>query len=130
MCGGGARPPSQRQDGFNGKLYQQQQEATRKFIKDSNKQQKAMAAQLQQQLDTVNQMTLQRQQELAAEQAAAQSEAASRQTTTYATSTVSEAPTTPLTTEPTKPVRKRKGSLKIEPGSTQNEAGAGLNLGV
>jgi multidrug efflux pump subunit AcrA (membrane-fusion protein) len=84
----------------------------------------------QAQLDATNQMTLQRQQELAAEQAAAQAEAASRQTTTYATSTVSEAPTTPLTTEPTKPVRKRKGSLKIEPGSTQNQAGAGLNLGV
>jgi len=130
MCGGGPTQPRQREEKYDKKAMRKQEKETKQFIQESNAQQQAMAAQLQAQTDTITQMTLQRQQELAAEEAAAAAEAAARQTTTYATTTTAEAPTTPLTTEATTPRRKRKDSLKITPGSTQNEAGAGLNLGV
>lgn len=132
MCGSRPRPPRQESDGYNGRLAEQQRREQQEFIEQSKRQQQAMAAQLQRQMETISRMTLQRQRELEAERIAARIAAASRQTTTYATTTSQRtpAPGNALTTEPIKPVRKTMTTLRITPGATQAQAGAGLNLGV
>lgn len=68
--------------------------------------------------------------DMQAASAAAASENAAMVQSSYGVNTAQVTPTNPLTTEPPKPKKKEKESLKISAGSVGTTAGTGINIGV
>ena len=95
-------------------------------------QQDSFSKQLQSQIDSANQMTAAKQNELQKQLADAAAATAAQQTTAYAvTATQSEDTQGAQTTTATTAKQKPKSSLKITPGgAAPASAGTGLNIGV
>ena len=68
--------------------------------------------------------------DMAASNAAAASENAAVVQSSYGVNTAQVSPANAQVTEPAKPKKPEKESLKIAPGSVAATAGAGLNIGV
>lgn len=133
MCGGG-RPRSPRviQTGPSAEDMQRQNQALNTYQEQAAAQQQQLAAALQQQIDDANKRMAEQQQQLAAETAAAAAAAANSQQGSYAVKTAAEAPPAGAQmTEAIKPRPKRgRSGLTIAAGSTANNAGTGLNIGM
>jgi hypothetical protein len=98
------------------------------YRQQAAQQQKLLADQLQQQIDTANTRMAEQQTRLAEEQA--MSARALTQQGAYAVQTTQETPTAVQSTTAMKAKDKPRTGLKIAPGSTAASAGTGLNIGV
>jgi small-conductance mechanosensitive channel len=100
------------------------------YRQQSTAQQQQFSAALQKQIDDANAMAEKQRLQLEQERAQASAEMAAQQQAAYAVTTTTAEPQGALTTEPTKPKDKTKGTLKIAPGATAMSQGTGLNIGV
>lgn len=125
---GRPRPPQVVYQGPSQEDIARQNAAMETYRQQAADQQKLLADQLQQQIDTANTRMAEQQTRLAEEQA--MSARALTQQGSYAAQTMQEAPAAAQTTSAVKAKDKPRASLKIAPGSTAASAGTGLNIGV
>lgn len=133
MCGARPRAPRTVQQGPSKAQIQQQQRDLDKFRKDTQRQQKEMQTQLQQQIDEARQAREQQAAELArlqAEQQAADQAARAAAKATLQITQGTEAPESAATTEEAKPVaRRNRANLQISSAAPATSQGAGINIG-
>ena len=122
------QPPQIVYQGPSEEEIARQNTAMETYRQQAADQQKLLADQLQQQIDTANTRMAEQQTRLAEEQA--MSARALTQQGAYAVQTMQETPTAVQTTSAVKAKEKPRASLKIAPGSTPTSAGTGLNIGV